>query len=358
MGSEVDEDTRSQAAIAIQAAFLLVIMLSSLIGNTLILLAIYRNHSLRSITSVFIANLAMADFLLALLGMPFTMASSITYHWIFGDIWCEINGMLNSIFCIASMLSLAAVSIDRYVAIIKPLQYPLIMTKRIALGMVTYVWFHAITCAFLPVFGWASYTYITNESICTADWGQNIPYTMFIFSVGFFAPLMIMAYCYYHILRAARKQSKKIAPRVGELQEQTLQTMVAVPVAFGVEKNSTTVAATPTAKEKAKDREAKEKFRRETRAAKTLLIVMGTFMFCWAPHFIGMTCLLFETCRNSWPDAYFATTTWLAMLNSGCNPIIYGVMNKKFRQSFKEIIMCKSRRNGRSYSQREPSSVS
>jgi len=86
------EDTRSSVAIAIQAAFLLIIMLSSLIGNTLIILAIYRNHSLRSITSVFIANLAMADFLLALLGMPFTMASSITYDWVFGPVWCTIKG--------------------------------------------------------------------------------------------------------------------------------------------------------------------------------------------------------------------------------------------------------------------------
>lgn len=357
MGSEDDTDKRSQVAIAIQASFLLVIILSSIIGNTLILLAIYRNHSLRSITSVFIANLAVADFLLAVLGMPFTMASSITYRWVFGDTWCTINGMLNSIFCIASMLSLAAVSIDRYFAIIKPLQYPLIMTWRIALGMVTYVWTHAITCAFLPVFGWASYTYITNESICTADWGQNIPYTMFIFALSFFAPLMVMAYCYFHILRAARVQSKKIAPRVGELREETLQTMVAVPVAFAVENGSPSVAASPTAKEKAKEREAKEKFRRETRAAKTLLIVMGTFMFCWAPHFIGMTCLLFERCRNTWPDEYFATTTWLAMLNSGCNPIIYGVMNKKMRQTFKEIITCK-RRTNRRYSHREPSSAS
>lgn len=346
-------DTRSSVAIAIQASFLLVIILSSLIGNTLIILAIYRNLSLRSITSVFIANLAMADFLLALLGMPFTMASSITYDWVFGDVWCTINGMLNSIFCIASMLSLAAVSIDRYVAIIKPLQYPLIMTHRKALCMISYVWLHAITLAFLPVFGWSSYIYITNESICTADWGLDIPYTLFIFASSFFAPLMVMAFCYFHILRAARRQSQKITPRVGELREETLQTMVAVPVAFG----ATTVAAnSPTAKEKAKEREAKEKFRRETRAAKTLLIVMGTFMFCWAPHFIGMTCLLFPSCK--WPDEFFATTTWLAMLNSGCNPIIYGVMNKKFRESFKDILLCRKTRTNRCYSHREPSSSS
>lgn len=343
------EDTRSPVVIAVQALFLLIIMLSSLVGNTLIILAIYRNLSLRSITSVFIANLAVADFLLALLGMPFTMASSITYEWVFGDAWCTINGMINSIFCIASMLSLAAVSIDRYFAIIKPLQYPLIMTPRVALRMISYVWLHAIICAFLPVFGWSSYIYITKESICTADWGSDIPYTLFIFASSFFAPLVVMAYCYFHILRAARRQSKKIVPRVGELREETLQTMVAVPVAFAIDSSS--VAS---AKDKAKEKEAKEKFKRDTRAAKTLLIVMGTFMFCWAPHFIGMTCFLFPSCK--WPDAFFATTTWLAMLNSGCNPIIYGVMNKKFRQSFKDILMCRKTRTNRSYSHREPSS--
>lgn len=349
------EDTRSPVAIAIQASFLLIIILSSLVGNTLIILAIYRNLSLRSITSVFIANLAVADFLLALLGMPFTMASSITYDWVFGEVWCTINGMINSIFCIASMLSLAAVSIDRYIAIIKPLQYPLIMTSRVALCMISYVWLHAITLAFFPVFGWSSYIYITNESICTADWGSDIPYTLFIFASSFFAPLMVMAYCYFHILRAARRQSKTIVPRVGELREETLQTMVAVPVAFATE-NGKVSAPPPSATDKAKEREAKEKFKRETRAAKTLLIVMGTFIFCWAPHFIGMTCLLFPSCK--WPDAFYATTTWLAMLNSGCNPIIYGVMNKKFRQSFKDILMCRKRRTNRSYSQREPSSSS
>lgn len=349
------EDTRSTVAIAIQASFLLIVILTSLIGNTLIILAIYRNLSLRSITSVFIANLAMADFLLALLGMPFTMASSITYDWVFGNVWCTINGMLNSIFCIASMLSLAAVSIDRYVAIIKPLQYPLIMTPRVALRMISYVWLHAITLAFLPVFGWSSYIYITNESICTADWGSDIPYTLFIFASSFFAPLMVMAYCYFHILRAARRQSKKITPRVGELKEETLQTIVAVPVAFGTTTSNVT-SDSPSAKDKAKEREAKEKFKRDTRAAKTLLIVMGTFMFCWAPHFIGMTCLLFPSCKL--PDEFFATTTWLAMLNSGCNPIIYGVMNKKFRDSFKDILLCRKTRTNRCYSHREASSSS
>ncbi|EDO37207.1 predicted protein, partial [Nematostella vectensis] len=297
----------------------------SILGNILILLAIKRTRSLQSITSVFIANLAVADFLLAVIGMPFTMTSSITYDWIFGPFWCKLNGMANSVFCIASMLSLAAVSIDRYFAIITPLKYPMLMTPRMAFMLVAWVWLQSLLCGFLPIFGWCRYTYITNESICTAEWGSSIPYTMFIFGACFFAPLLVMFYSYYHILLAARRHARQMALKVGDIAT-PLKTAVAI----------TLPSADNNAKRKREEREAK--FKSDTKAAKTLLIVMGTFLFCWSPHFIGMTCLLFPSCQ--WPDWFFATTTWLAMMNSGCNPILYGVLNRRFRRSFIEIICC------------------
>lgn len=90
---------------------------------------------------------------------------------------------------------------------------------------------------------------------------------------------------------------------------------------------------------KRKDVQARVTMRRETKAAKTLLIVVGTFVLCWTPHFVGIFCLLSEQC--SWPDVFFAITTWLAMLNSACNPVIYGVMSRQFRKRFKQILQCK-----------------
>ena len=329
------DDPRSTVAIDFQAGFLFLVILWSVVGNALILLAIYRNYRLRSITSVFIASLAVADLGVALIGMPFTLTSSITYSWIFGNIFCKINGVTNSIFCIASMLNLAAVSIDRYIAIIKPLNYPLIMTSRKAFLMVVCVWLQALLCAILPLLGWSQYTYIRNESICTGDWGSDISYTLFIFGSCFFFPLVIMAYCYYYILRAARKHSAKAKPKLGKIgaTEGPLRTALSLAVTPCVDGNLTLEKQTQLEQ---KEKLAKEKFMRDTKAAKTLLIVMGTFILCWLPHFIGMTCLLFESCN--WPDEFFATTTCLAMFNSGCNPIIYGVLNKRFRQTYKDIV--------------------
>lgn len=333
-------DPRSQVEIIFQATFLAIVMFSSIFGNVLILLALYTNHRLRDIPSAFIANLACADLLLAVIGMPFTLTSSITYHWIFGLHWCRINGMANSVFCIASMLSLAAVSVDRYIAIIKPLNYKLIMTRRTVTIMLLYVWGQSLFCGLLPVMGWSRYTFITNESICTADWGYDIPYTMFIFGTCFFIPLLVMIYSYFYILRTAREHSKRIAePRVGHLSDLPLHTAVVVP-APQMQQRQEQIQM------KKQEQKMKElKYKRDAKAAKTLLIVVGTFLFCWLPHFIGMTCLLFPSCQ--WPDAFFATTTWLAMMNSGCNPIIYGVLNRRFRESFKRIMRCGKRQRRR-----------
>lgn len=211
-------DPRSTAGIVLQAASLAIIMIVALVGNLLILAAIYIDKTLQTITNVFIINLACADMLLAIIGMPFTLASSITYDWVFGDTWCKVNGMANSLFCIASILTLAAVSIDRYFAILFPFKYMTWITNKVAAGMVFYIWFHALLMACLPLTSWSKYTFIRSESICTVQWEYSITYTLFLFSVCFFLPLGVMMFTYLRIFRTAKKQSRKIVPVTGEIE--------------------------------------------------------------------------------------------------------------------------------------------
>ncbi|KAL9970943.1 hypothetical protein ACROYT_G023407 [Oculina patagonica] len=210
-------DPRSNAAVILQAASMVVIMLVALGGNLLILAAIYIDKTLQTITNAFIINLACADLLLSIIGMPFTLASSITYDWIFGDTWCKVNGMANSLFCIASILTLAAVSIDRYCAIIHPFKYATWITNRVAAGMIFYIWCHALLMACLPLTSWSRYTFIRSESICTVQWEFGISFTIFLFSVCFFLPLGVMMVTYLRIFRTARQQSRKIVPVTGEI---------------------------------------------------------------------------------------------------------------------------------------------
>ncbi|XP_078380595.1 alpha-2Db adrenergic receptor-like [Oculina patagonica] len=80
--------------------------------------------------------------------------------------------------------------------------------------------------------------------------------------------------------------------------------------------------------------------RKEMKVALILLVVNGTFIICWLPHFVGMMCLTFTDGSCPFPDSFFIITTTLAMLNSGCNPFIYTLTYRKFRKAFKRVLPC------------------
>ncbi|EDV24548.1 uncharacterized protein TRIADDRAFT_26040 [Trichoplax adhaerens] len=191
--------------------------IAAIAGNILVLLSIKRKKSLQTIRNVFVANLAVADLLFAIIGMSLAAVSSVTVRWIFGYEMCQIQGFANSFFCIVSLLTLSAVSIDRYYVILRPLDYHRKMSPRTVTCMVVYIWLHAFVFAALPFTGWSTYRYYYEESLCTADWGHSLSYTLTTIGAAFFLPLAIMAYCYYHILRVARAQSKIIAAEMASL---------------------------------------------------------------------------------------------------------------------------------------------
>lgn len=336
-------------SIVAEAATMSFFTIAAITGNLLVLLSIYRKKSLQSIRNVFVANLAVADLLFGIIGMSLTTVSSVTIRWVFGVEMCQVQGFSNSFFCIVSLLTLSAVSIDRYYVILSPLHYHRKMSPRTVTCMVVYIWLHAFVFAALPFTGWSTYRYYYEESLCTVDWGLSLSYTLTTIIAAFFLPLAIMAYCYYHILRVARAQSRIIAAEMASMKlpetpsddnnhngHQTDQS------------NSNGSNNTPNSPVDIKDRNrisnAFRKYRREEKATITLMTVMGTFIICWSPHFLGIICLTLPYCP--FPKLFFTVTTWLALMNSACNPVIYGFLNQKFRNSFYELLgfnkCCKS----------------
>lgn len=83
----------------------------------------------------------------------------------------------------------------------------------------------------------------------------------------------------------------------------------------------------------------------EIRLAAALAIVIIVFVICWLPFCISMVLSIFLP--GEIPPAFHMTTLLVGYFNSGCNPIIYGVMNKRFgkefRQLFCSILVCKSK---------------
>ncbi|GBN78835.1 Orexin receptor type 1, partial [Araneus ventricosus] len=61
-----------------------------LIGNALVCISVYRNHSMRTVTNYFIVNLAVADFLVILFCLPPSVLWDVTETWFFGSLMCKL----------------------------------------------------------------------------------------------------------------------------------------------------------------------------------------------------------------------------------------------------------------------------
>lgn len=67
-----------------------VVFVVGLVGNTLVCVAVYRNHAMRTVTNYFIVNLAVADFLVILFCLPPSVVWDVTSTWFFGIGMCKI----------------------------------------------------------------------------------------------------------------------------------------------------------------------------------------------------------------------------------------------------------------------------
>lgn len=91
-----------------------------------------------------------------------------------------------------------------------------------------------------------------------------------------------------------------------------------------------------------------KRLRAETKAAKTVAIIIGGFISCWLPFFTAYLgrAVVCES-PDCVPQAFLSLFIWLGYLNSAINPVIYGLVSADFRQAFKNIICRCSFRNPR-----------
>lgn len=309
-------DPRSLLTICFEASALGMIIFAAVIGNTLILASLYRFTCLHTKTNAFVLNLAIADLFLAVFAMPFTLVSSIKYEWIFGKAMCQIVGVLNSVFCEASIMTLTFVSLERFIAIVYPLKYETLITPKRVKFVIGYIWLQAALCA-SSTFIFAKFTFLKFESICTVDWGRNIAYTLVFAIVFLYVPFLVTVFLYCVILQTAIKQRRRIEViKVGEI----------------------TTAESGSKRSAKNGLNSAKKTAKEHKATVMIALVVGTFFICWFPHSIGVFCLLDPKCNFN--DSFYVLTTWLAMLNSAMNSLIYGLMNRSFRRAFKSLLCC------------------
>lgn len=131
-----------------------VMMIVVVVGNMLVIIAIATEKSLKNIQNWFIASLAVSDFFLGLVIMPFSLANELMGYWMFGTLWCDIHSALDVLLSTASIMNLCLISLDRYWSITQALDYLKRRTANRAAIMICLVWLLSALICIPPLLGW------------------------------------------------------------------------------------------------------------------------------------------------------------------------------------------------------------
>ncbi|THD24174.1 Octopamine beta receptor 3 [Fasciola hepatica] len=373
------------------------IILTALFGNCLVLIAVTKFKRIRQVrTNIFLVSLALADFLVALLVMPFSAIMGLMQgRWIFGSVFCDVFNANDVLFSTASILHLCCISTERYIAVLSPLTYGRIMTRSRIAVMLTVTWLLSILISYVPIM---TGIYTTTEhknrvenraEIC--EFVVNPYYALISSSTSFWIPSIVMISVYVRIFIEARSQERRIHRlHIGGKRQQIVRTKAAQPEesclkgeldktdlttstpdqdgrgkTCGSDDDSLSCAPylqlkttgrketsllTTTTSSSSSGTADQMKIRRENKAAKTLGIIMGAFLLCWLPFFLWYT--ITNMCGGSkrcqYPEIVGDVLFWIGYFNSTLNPIIYAFYNRTFRNAFGKILLCKRRFNSRS----------
>ncbi|XP_008558339.1 octopamine receptor Oamb isoform X1 [Microplitis demolitor] len=204
-----------------------------ILGNVLVILAVYHTTKLRNVTNMFIVSLAVADLLVGVAVLPFSATWEVFKVWIFGDLWCSVWLAVDVWMCTASILNLCAISLDRYLAVTRPVSYPQIMSPKRAKLLVAAVWVLSFVICFPPLVGWKDQrSNPQRNDVSTLDdsgpynetriflqpkpcpWicelTNDAGYVVYSALGSFYIPTLVMLFFYWRIYNAAVSTTKAI----------------------------------------------------------------------------------------------------------------------------------------------------
>ncbi|XP_075613656.1 neuropeptide FF receptor 1 [Balearica regulorum gibbericeps] len=290
------------------------IFLMCMIGNILVCFIVVKNRQMRTVTNMFILNLAISDLLVGIFCMPTTLVDNLITGWPFDNTMCKMSGLVQGMSVSASVFTLVAIAVERFRCIVHPFRQKL--TLRKALVTIAIIW----VLALLIMCPAAITLTVTREEhhfmvdtynnsyplySCWEAWpetGMRRIYTTVLFSHIYVAPLALIIIMY---ARIAFKLFKSAAPDRGQGEP-----------------------------------EGRKVSRRKAKVINMLISIALFFTLSWLPLWTLM--LLMDYGQLSEGQLHlvavyiFPFAHWLAFFNSSANPIIYGYFNENFRRGFQE----------------------
>ncbi|XP_029707078.1 somatostatin-like receptor F_48D10.1 [Takifugu rubripes] len=284
------------------AVIYITVFVVGLTGNTLAIYVVLRYAGMKTVTNIYILNLAVADELY-IVGLPFLATQNVLSYWPFGSFLCRVVMTADSMNQFTSIFCLTVMSIDRYLAVVHPIRSTKWRHPRVAKVVSAAVWAVSFVVV-LPVVIFSDVQETFNS--CNMIWPEpkNVWSTAFILytaMVGFFGPLLIICLCYLLIVIKVKSSGE----RVGFTKRR----------------------------------------RSERKVTQMVVVIVVVFVLCWLPFFIiNMVNLVVIIPESSTTAGIYFFAVVLSYANSCANPVLYGFLSDNLKQNFKKVLCVRSMR--------------
>ncbi|XP_053571987.1 histamine H3 receptor [Bombina bombina] len=355
-----------------------ILIVTTVLGNALVMLAFLVDSSLRTQNNYFLLNLAISDFLVGALCIPLYVPYVLTGRWSFGRHMCKLWLVLDYLLCTSSVFNIVLISYDRFISVTRAVSYRAQQSNsKHAVLKMSMVWLLAFLLYGPAIITWE---YIAGRSIipegeCFAEFFYNWYFLITASTLEFFTPFISVTFFNVSIYMNIQRRTKSRLDVLQETQSQT--TMEDIKVASepprtsslkcwkqkilknGHHGTSKAKDAEMLSKSKSTRRSFNEscsnpslekrmrivsqgiaqRFRlsRDKKIAKSLAVIVCIFGLCWAPYTLLM--IIRAACRGHCvPEVWYEVSFWLLWINSAVNPILYPLCHYSFKRAFKKIL--------------------
>ncbi|NXI74657.1 AA3R protein, partial [Anseranas semipalmata] len=283
------------------------VALFAALGNILVIWVVKLNSAFQNTTMYFIVSLALADIAVGILVIPLAIVVSLRVSIDFYS--CLFMCCLMVIFTNASILSLLAIAVDRYLRVKVPIRYKIITTERRIWWALSLCWSLSVLAGLVPMFGWNKLKQRNTDSLtCEFVSVMRMDYMVYFgFVTWTLVPLTIMCALYVEIFYIIRTKLSQGANNV---------------------------------------RGAGAFYGQEFKTAKSLALVLLLFVVSWLPLCI-INCISYFYPECKIPKHWIYLGILLSHANSAMNPIVYACKINKFKTTYllilRTYILCKKK---------------
>ncbi|XP_029981147.1 trace amine-associated receptor 13c-like [Sphaeramia orbicularis] len=266
--------------------------------NLLVVISISHFRQLHTSTNLLLLSLAVSDFLVGFVLMPIQILL-IGGCWVLGSFVCGLFYYASFILTSASVGNMVLISVDRYVAICDPLQYPTKVTPRRVRVCVCLCWAFSVFYNGLMLNDFLKHPDRYNS--CYGECIVEIDHITGAADVilTFIGPITVIVVLYMRVFVVAVSQARTMRSHIASVTHQHSQTVTAL--------------------------------KSEVKAARTLGVVIFVFLICFCPYF-------YPSLAGQDISTNVAFSVWVLFFNSCLNPLIYTFFYPWFRKSIRLIV--------------------